>query len=169
MIGHRVNYIVPAIQDPPAPNIMDPDLQCGLYNPNAYVRGGAVEALGKVYGANVMKKARREESEAKAWSEAKARVKHYTSDEAKVSYNPGVLTHEELAAFEDLIVDEKQEEAAVAEENGGEREPAELEKEGKAPVPGAAAEETGGKKPAARQEKKKKQVCYRCTNVLDCC
>ena len=41
---------------------MDLANQIGLFNPNAYVRGGAVEALGKYYGVIYLKKAAREGS-----------------------------------------------------------------------------------------------------------
>ncbi|KAF6222756.1 hypothetical protein HO133_000804 [Letharia lupina] len=165
--GHPVNEVVPAIQDLPAPNIMNPALQSGLYNPNAYVRGAAVEAMGKMYGSKVMKQARKEESD------AKARVKCHVSDKAdvpyeSVPYNPGMLTDEELASFEELIeekvLEEEEEEeeeaataeedattaeedAAAAEENEGEREPAGLEKEGKSPAVGAAVMEIEGMEP----------------------
>ena len=104
MTGHQGDIIVPVIQDPPAPNIMDPALQSGLYNPNASVRRGAVEALGKMYGVNVLRKVKKEESD------AKARVKSYASKEAKVPFTLRILTNEELAAFAELVEEEEEEE-----------------------------------------------------------
>ena len=160
MAGPQVNNVVPAIQHPPAPNIMDPGLQCGLYNPNAYVRGGVVEAMGKTYGATAMRKAEREESD------AKARVKYYASQPIK-PYAPVVLTDEELAAFEELVRgededeneememeeeeedEEEKEEAIAAEENGGAKHPTGLNKEANE----AAVEATAAEKMA--QEKAK--------------
>ena len=197
MTWHQINHVVPAIQDPPAPNILDPALQYGLYNPNAYVRGGAVEAMGKMYGVKAMKRAEMEERN------AKARVKHHASEKANVPYIPGTLTDEELAAFEELVEEEaiaaagedgdegqraglgKEQEkpivGAAASEKLREEKTAEVEKEGREPAVGAApvekvgeekegaaaAGETGNRKAAKKQNRKK--VCYRCIKVLDCC
>ena len=132
MTWHQINNVVPVIQDPPAPNIMDPVLQCGLYNPNAYVRGGAVEAMGKMHGVKAMKGAKMEERD------AKARVKHHVSEKANVRYILGTLTDEELAAFEELVEEEA---IAAAGEDGDEEERAELGEEREKPVVGAAASE----------------------------
>ncbi len=190
MAGHQINSLVPVRQDLLAPNILGPNLHCGLYNTNAYVRGGAVEAMGKSYGANAIAMASRKETD------AKARVKHHASNNANTPYTPGTLTDEELI---------EEEATAAVGEDGGEGEPAGLEREREKPavgaavlekkreeetveaekaesdpaVPatavvekegaaGAATEETGGKQPAEIQKKKKK-VCYRCTNVSDGC
>ena len=153
----------------PAPKIMQAR-QIGLYNPNAYVRGGAVEALGKVYGVNAVEKARKEESE------ARARVEQYASEGANVPYAPGTLTNEELAVHSEFTVDndyeeeEKEEEPAAAEGEpvGSEEEPNEP-----VPVAGAAAaaeeeeEEVGDKPVEKEKKKKKKKVCYRRTNILN--
>ena len=143
--------------------------QTGLFNPNAYVRGNAVEALGKVYGVNAVKQARREESE------AKARVERWASAGANVPYTLGTLTSEELAVHSaftvdgDYVEEEEEEEeeddqpAAVGSEpvGSGEEQP-----EGPVPVAGAAvaatAEEEGeaGDKPVEEETKmKKKKVC----------
>ena len=156
MTWHQINNVVPAIQDPPAPNIVDPALQCGLYNPNAYVRGGAVEAMGKMYGVKAMKRAKMEERN------AKARVKHHASEKANVPYIPGTLTDEELAAFEELVDGEAI--AAAGEDrdegqgvglgkDGDEGQRAGLGKEQEKPVVGAAASEKLREEKTAEVEK----------------
>lgn len=146
------------------------DRKIGLYNPNAYVRGSAVEALGKVYGVNAVEKARKEESE------ARARVKQYASAGANVPYTLGTLTSEELAVHSELTADgdyveEKEEEEKEEEEKreepaaaggepvgSGEEQPNEI-----APVAGAAAaatatvEEETGDKPVEKEKMKKKK------------
>ena len=107
----------------PASNIMDPTQSLGLHNPNAYVRGGAVEALGKIYGGNAMKKAERDDMI------GKARVQQYASNEASVPYTPPILTPEQQVAFDELLEDNPEEENADAEEDSGGEEPARLEEE----------------------------------------
>ena len=154
----------------PPPNVMQ-DRKIGLYNPNAFVRGSAVEALGKVYGVNAVEKARKEESE------ARARVKQYASAGPNVPYTLGTLTSEELAVHSELTVDgdyeeEKEEEPAAA---GGEPvESGEEPPKGPVPVAGAAAaatataEEEAGDKPVEKEEMKmKKKVCSHRTTVLN--
>ena len=139
------------------PNVMK-DLQIGLYNPNPYVRGIAVEALGKVYGVNAVEKARKEERE------ARARVEQYASAGANVPWTAGTLTGEELAVHSAFTVDndyeeekEEEEPPAVGEEpvGSGEEQP-----EGPVPVAGAAAaaataEAEAGDKPVKKEKKKK--------------
>ena len=151
----------------PATNIMQ-IRQIGLYNPNAYVRGGAVEALGKVYGVNAIEKARKEESE------ARARVEQYASQGADVPYTPTALTSEELAVHSEFTVDddyeeEKEEPSAVGGEAlGSGEEPREpVPVAGAAAAAAATAEEEAGNKPAEK-EKKKKKVCYHRTNRPQC-
>lgn len=102
---------------------MDPTQSLGLHNPNAYVRGGAVEALGKVYRVNSMKKVERDDII------GKARVQQYASNEASVPYTPAILTPEQQVAFDELLEDNPEEENADAEEDSGEEEPARLEEE----------------------------------------
>ena len=157
----------------PPPNVMKAR-QIGLYNPNAYVRGSAVEALGKGYGVNAIKKARMEESE------ARARVERYASAGANVPYAQGTLTSEELAVHSEFTVDEDYEEEKEEEEAaalGGERVGSgEEQPEGPVPVAGAAAtataEEEAGDKPVEKEEekkkkKKKRKVCPHRTNALN--
>lgn len=152
MNGHPINEIVPAIQDPAAPNIMRPALRSGLYNPDACVRRGAVEAMGKMYGANVMNKAsvvRKAEREAE---EAKARLKHPA--ETNFPFALGTLTDGELEAFGELVNEEERgEEATAAEDNGGGGEPAGSENGGEERAGGAAAPEGKGKGKAADEGK----------------
>ena len=161
-----------------APRNVMQDRKIGLYNPNAYVRGIAVEALGKVYGVNAVEKARKEESE------ARARVKQYASAGANVPYTLGTLTSEELAVHSELTVDgdyvkeKKEEEEEKKEEEpaaaGGEPgESGEEQPEGP-PVAGAAAaatatadEETGEKPVEKENMKKKKKVRSHRTAVLN--
>ena len=163
----------------PPPNIMK-DRKIGLYNPNAYVRGIAVEALGKVYGVNAVEKARKEERE------ARARVEQFASMGANAPYTPAILTSEELAAHSVFTVDadyvEEKEEEEKEEEK--EEEPAAVggdpvgsgeEKPKEPPVAGAGvaatapAEEEAGEKPVEMGEKmrKKKKVCSHRITVLN--
>ena len=171
MNAPQANLVVPVVEDLPAPNIMDPALRCGLSNPNASVRGSALEAVGRMDGARAMKEAEEERN-------ARARARRHISVRTNVPYAPAVLTEEELAAFEELV-DEEQllkegEEATKGKEKEGEREPANLENGGEMTTveemedgqPGAAAE-TGQEKPAGKQKKKK--VRYRCPNIPDNC
>ena len=149
--------------------------QIGLYNPNAYVRGIAVEALGKVYGVDAVEKARQEERE------GRARVEDFASAGANVPYAPTALTSEELAAHSEFTMDddyeekkEEEEPAAVGGEpvGSGEEQPEEI-----APVAGAGvaatatAEEEAGNKPVEKEEeekrkKEKEKVCSHRTTVL---
>ena len=156
----------------PPPNVMKAR-QIGLYNPNAYVRGSAVEALGKVYGVNAVKKARKEEDE------ARARVDQFASAGANAPYVPVALTSEELAVHSEFTVDEDYEEekeeeepAAVGGEPGGS---GEEQPEGPVPVAGAAvaatatAEQKAGDRPVEEEEKKnkKRKVCSHRTTALN--
>ena len=131
----------------PPPNIMDPALRAGLFNPNAYVRGSAVEAVGKIRTAMAIKKAE------EVMSNARGFVKRLEPVEANVPDLPANLTNEELAAFKELIdeeqleMEEGEEEQITANGKGGEGRPANLE--------------DGGEKPAEKQQKKK--VRYHCT------
>lgn len=158
MNGHPINEIVPVMQDPPAPDILDPALQCGLYNPDACVRRGVVEAMGKTYGANAMKKAKREQEE------AKARLKRLA--EANVPFTLGILTDEELAAFDELINDDElREGTTAAEEKGGGGESARLQKEGEKPAVGAAAPEDMGEESTTEEEEEGKEAIIRTAAV----
>ena len=175
MNAPQANIVVPVVEDLPAPNVMDPALRCGLFNPNAYVRGSALEVVGKVYGIRAMKEAEEERN-------VKARADQHISVNANVPFTPATLTEEELAAFEELVDGEQllkedadEEEATKGKEKESEGEPADLENGGKKTTMeekeegqlgvGAAAE-TGQKKPAKKQKKK---VSYRCANVLNDC
>ena len=158
MAGHQINSLVPVRQDPPAPNILDPDLHCGLYNMNAYVRGGAVEAIGKFYGANAMAMASRKESD------AKARVKHHASANANIPYTPRTLTNEELAAFKELVEEEAT--AAVGEDER-EGEPAGPEKEREKPAVGAAVLEKKREEETVEAEKGEGEPAVPATAVVE--
>lgn len=165
---------MPVVKDLPAPNIMDPALGCGLSNPNAYVRGSALEVVGKVDGVRAMKEAEEERN-------AKARADQHISVNANVPFTPATLAEEELAAFEELVdeeqllkEDEDEDEATKGKGKEGEGEPVDLEiggeettveeKEEGQPGVGAAAE-TGQKKPAEKQKKKK--VSHHYTDLSD--
>lgn len=148
---------------------MDPALGCGLSNPNAYVRGSALEVVGKVDGVRAIKEAEEERN-------AKARAGQHISVNASVPFTPATLTEEELAAFEELVDEEQllkegedEDEATKGKGKEGEGEPVDLgiggeEKEEGQPGVGAAAE-TGQKKPAEKQKKKK--VSHHYTDVSD--
>ena len=134
----------------PAPNIMDPAQKCGLYNPHPSVRRMAVEAIGKFWGVQVMKKWERDEAR------AKARVQQYAA-RAPVPYAPVILTDEEQVAFDELIGAYQEEETAATEEDGGEGEHIGLEKDQELAV-GAATSESGvGAAAAAAVEMKGKK------------
>ena len=123
---------------------MNPAVQSGLYNPDKYVRGGAVEAMGKTYGVAAMKKAEREERD------AKARMQHHASDEADVPTRSGTLTDEQRALFDELVDKVKLGEA-------GEWETAPVEEheaQGGPPGPEREAPKPRVEKPAAKQKKK---------------
>ena len=108
----------------------------------------AVEAIGKFYGLQVMKKWERDEAR------AKARVQQYAS-RAPVPYAPVILTDEEQVAFDELIGDYEEEETAVSEEDGGEGEPNGLEEGNELAVGAAAAlEETTEEKMAEMEMEK---------------
>ncbi|KAM0803454.1 hypothetical protein BDR22DRAFT_72611, partial [Usnea florida] len=145
----------------PPPHVMKAR-QIGLYNPNKYVRGIAVQALGKVYGVNAVEKARTEESQ------ARARVEEFASAGANVPYATRALTSEELAAHSEFTVDddyeekkeEEEEPAAVVGEPVGS---GEEQREEIVPVAGAGvaatatAEEEAGDKPVEQEKKQKKE------------
>ena len=170
--GGKTNEVVPALQDPPAPNIMDPANQIGLFNPNAYVRGGAVEALGKYYGVMCLKKAAREGPgsadrirdiktlEAIERSVATGSIRSYTHPE---------FNDEEDSLFDDLIdMSADRTGAGTQEEEEGDDPVAGVEREPDAAAADATLENGGeenktaaemdGQKPAESQQKKKKKV-----------
>ena len=134
----------------PAPNIMDPAQKCGLYNPHPSVRRMAVEAIGKFWGVQVMKKWEREEAR------AKARVQQYAA-RAPVPYAPVILTDEEQVAFDELIGAYQEEETAATEEDGGEGERNGSE-EGKELAVGAATSEPGVGAAAVEMKGKKGSI-----------
>ena len=156
---------------------MDPRYPYGLFNPHPRVRGGAVEAVGKVYGVREMKKFEREERD------AKARMKRLRAEKLDAPFILEALTAEEQAAYDELIKDDEggeqedeegEEEAAPAEDVEGEGEPAELKSEESESAVGvavgqageeeaiassSAAGENGKEKPAAKQESKVRPPC----------
>ena len=163
-LWHLVNDIMPP------PNVMKAR-QIGLYNPNKYVRGIAVQALGKVYGVNAVEKARKEESQ------ARARVEEFASAGANVPYAPTALTSEELAAHSEFTVDDDYEEKEEEEEEpaavGGEPVGSgEEQREEIVPVAGAGvaatatAEEEAGDKPVEKEKQKEKKVSSHRATVL---
>lgn len=115
MNGSRHNTVVPVPRDPPAPNVMDPALRIGLYNPNPYVRGMAVGPIAKMGGASVMRRAEVERSNARRF------VRRLEVVRPDGPANLAVLTNDELAAYEELINEEQPEEQPEAEEEGKER------------------------------------------------
>lgn len=119
--------VVPVPQDPPAPNVMDPALRIGLYNPNPYVRGIAMEPIAKMGRASVMRRAEAERSNAR---EFVRRLELVKPDEPA---SPAVLTNEELAAYEELVDEERLEgdgeEEEAKERGGGEGGPAEKQQQ----------------------------------------
>ena len=183
MNGHQVNDVVPVIQDPPAPNIMDAAHECGLYNPNACVRRGVVEAIWKTYGMIWMKRAASEGGGPTDRIKDKATIA--AIDRSVVigsikEYTRVDLAEEELATFEVLIGNlEEDWEDGTAElgmememEIEGDGTVAGAESEGKEPAVGAAAMEKQVKEDKAEvekeakepAEKQKKKVCncYNC-------
>ena len=91
-------------QNPSAPKIMDPANQLGLYNPNAYVRGAAAEAIGKRNGAMRLRKAASEGGGPTDQIKDKATIDAIRRATGSVrSYASLELTHEEDAAFDDMI------------------------------------------------------------------
>lgn len=125
--GNRHNTVVPVPQDPPAPNVMDPALRIGLYNPNPYVRGIAMEPIAKMGRASVMRRAEAERSNAR---EFVRRLELVKPDEPA---SPAVLTNEELAAYEELVdegrLEGDGEEEEAKERGGGEGGPAEKQQQ----------------------------------------
>ena len=133
-----------ANQNPPAPNMMDPANQLGLYNPNAYVRGAAAEAIGKRNGVMRLRKA------ASEGGGPTDRIKASTVDAigrsvatgSIRSYSPPDLSYEEDAAFDDMIDENADRTVAGAEEEEeeeGDETVAGVESEGTEPVAGGAA------------------------------
>ena len=180
--GRQVNDVVPVIQDPPAPNIMDAAHRCGLYNPNACVRRSVVEAIGKTYGVMWMKRAASEGGGPTDRIKDRATIAAIRRSVATGSikeYTRVDLAKEELATFEVLIGNWGEDwEEGTAEvgmememEIEGDGTVAGVESEGTEPAVGAAAVEKEGKEdnvvvekeekePAGKQKKKKVCNCY---------
>ncbi|CAD6583267.1 MAG: hypothetical protein ASARMPRED_001278 [Alectoria sarmentosa] len=164
--GRQVNDVVPVIQDPPAPNIMDAAHECGLYNPYACVRRSVVEAIRKTYGVMWMKRAASEGGGPTDRIKDRATIAAIRRSVATGSlkeYTRVGLAKEELATFEVLIGNwgddwvEGTAEVGMEMESEIERDGtvAGVESEGKEPAIGAAAVEKEGKEPAEKQKKKK--------------
>ena len=123
--------------------------------------------MGKMYGANVMRKAKREESD------AKARMKLRASENANVPWTLGILTDEELAAFEELVEEHEDDEG-----KGPHVSATVMEIEGEEPAVRATPLESAGEEKTPRVEElgiqptgkqKKAKVCScSITSLHDC-
>lgn len=78
---------------------MNPAYPFGLGSEDARIRGSAVEAVGKFYGVRMMKKAEKEENE------AKSRMERLRSKGEDGRFMPARWNGEERAVFGDMVAD----------------------------------------------------------------